>query len=119
MNKLKPCPFCGKQEGTLKPLKPEGLSRVECNHCGNLAGRSEQESINQWNKRQSPWISVEDRLPEECVMVLVSYGTLKEIAYFEFEDGKPSWHDRNSFGQPWIQSPRFWMQIPQDPEVQL
>ena len=65
------------------------------------------------------WVSVEDELPNELEKVLVSYGTLKAIAYFEYDDDKNiCWFDAGSqHGQQWSKSPRFWMRIPAEPEI--
>ena len=43
------------------------------------------------------WVLVEDELPNEFESVLVSYGTLKAIAYFEYDDDKNiCWFDADS-----------------------
>jgi len=51
---IKPCPFCGNDHPTSFVGAPLGHAR--CSACGI--------DHDDWNKRHSQWISVEDRLPE-------------------------------------------------------
>ncbi|MTI12825.1 DUF551 domain-containing protein [Sansalvadorimonas verongulae] len=67
--------------------------------------------------KEADWISVNDKLPEKLVEVLVSYGRFKCVAYLkEDENGNPFWTDRESFGEPWKDAPRFWMNIAPEPK---
>ena len=62
--KIKSCPFCG---GEVKLMNLAGWE-IGCK-CGlNMVPSdsdfSKDEFIEQWNKRASQWVSVEDKLPE-------------------------------------------------------
>ncbi len=60
---LKPCPFCGGEA-------IRGTFNVWCGSCRAETDKddtdvTDQDVITAWNTRPSPWISVEDELPEE------------------------------------------------------
>ena len=74
---LRKCPFCESEcnEANIYHGYNNLTWFVSCNKCGAKTALcdSEESAIAAWNHRTSGWISVEDRLPEEDVMVLV-YG---------------------------------------------
>lgn len=73
MEELKPCPFCG---GTamIHSIK-YGLDVVCTNErdcvLNNLYHDYDQ-AATAWNRRDDGWISVEDRLPESRIFVVIS-----------------------------------------------
>lgn len=76
MSELKPCPFCWKPA----EMESRKYSRFAVICSNELCGcaftdwhDSEVEAVAQWNTRapQSEWISVDDKLPEKLVNVLV------------------------------------------------
>lgn len=69
--KLKPCPFCGSEN-------PEIVNASHCEYyvsCVNCGGQTwgliKADAIREWNTRASGWVSVEDRLSERGLDVLV------------------------------------------------
>lgn len=78
---LKPCPFCGAKvdfyEGDM-----DNFDYILCTECGfcmtseNLD--SVDELINDWNRRPSPWISIDKELPILGEIVFVAIGELPE-----------------------------------------
>jgi Protein of unknown function (DUF551)/Restriction alleviation protein Lar len=81
MPELKPCPFCGYHDEDVVIFDKENHQypyRLECPSVKcitNTYYRKKKDAINDWNTRHSPWISVEDRLPEneEYVFVYQNY----------------------------------------------
>ena len=54
LEKLKPCPFCGKKPKVHFQLDDIGDYRVQCRNCGASTGEivySKKEAIENWNKR--------------------------------------------------------------------
>lgn len=76
-NELKPCPFCGGKAQLVEQSiqDPLGRPRVDCTVCrGGFDFIDNKKTLTRlWNTRQSPWISVSDRLPEDDVPVLVYF----------------------------------------------
>lgn len=79
MQKLKRCPFCG---GEADVLLSEGVAPnipdifwVQCKNCevDTMAYTQREKAINEWNTRTPDWIPVEERLPEEKGVYLVTY----------------------------------------------
>lgn len=75
MNELLPCPFCGGEDIATSyhcdTIGGEEIHSIQCTRCsGGRFLDSLEEVQNRWNTRQSPWVPVSERLPEEDVLVL-------------------------------------------------
>jgi Lar family restriction alleviation protein len=115
MKELKPCPFCGEKTnimitggGTHKYYFAEcesldtecaGSFDVEC------AYRSEEELIEAWNKRASPWISVE-KSPETNGLYFVRIRS----DYTEYSESTAYWNEKLGWDCDDITE---WMPIPE------
>ena len=115
MTDLLPCPFCGGEVSELrKPTQPAGIAT--CGSCHAAA------PIEAWNSRPSPWIPVEERLPEPNVCVLaVSPNTLQgghypaNAAYWQDDGyGDPAWRE-SAYGAVLTVAPTHWMPLPAPP----
>ena len=142
--KLLPCPFCG-HEGMLRSMK-FGMERtnryaVTCTACAIAIGweDSDEKAIDRWNRRVENslaiqrWISVNDRLPEPNVNVLVyAVGVLEEFIGAK-TIAITSMSDTNRFTgygktEPyWLDAWQYflidykithWMPLPEEPEVE-
>jgi Lar family restriction alleviation protein len=101
MTELKPCPFCG---GDVfgRPDENQKVKYVHCITCGTEgpAAHTMEDAADKWNTRQSPWISVGDRLPEE------------QGFYFSLDDcgrGNVDWFSGKDFENEYL---THWMPIP-------
>lgn len=125
MIELKPCPFCG-GNAKFARIAGEGTEAVclEC-HCGTPKYFSvsenpdtEKEMAAQvWNKRTSGWISVNDRLPEEDVRVLIvgkrgGVQIARSIECGSCSNGRLWISDTRKYPKP-----THWMKLPEPPEV--
>ena len=89
----------------------------ECQYDDSLEMRSVKEAFRQgaeWQSKQSPWISVKERLPEENqkVFVLVMWYGIPCIQEEKFcrssnLDTKERWIHRNSIVLAWMPIPSF------------
>ena len=120
--KLKSCPFCADIYIRIRITKAihlyEDISyQAMCLHCGATAGHprmTKESAIKAWNSRADGWISVENRLPEEYELVLVTNG----LNHY--------WLDRIIPDRGWSGSdeewdgpgdaPTHWMPLPDPPE---
>ena len=100
---LEPCPFCGSRKVS------QEYTSILCPDCGAIGPDKhiDGECVDPyvvWNKRNSPWISVEDRLPERLKVVLAK--SSNGIADLYVHDGE------------WFNAPvhftriTHWMEIP-------
>ena len=128
MAELLPCPFCGGTDILMRDVSgmfgkssnARTYHYMQCRDCFSQTGYHETKTkaIDAWNtrtpkERGGEWISVDERLPEQCVPVLVyknrnseAYGNM-ETAYFE----KGRW--RGSCGE-FI---THWMPLPKAPQM--
>ena len=140
MDKLLSCPFCGGTDILMRDVSgmfgrsshARTYHYMQCRDCFSQTGYHETKTkaIDAWNtrtpiecKQSEPisfshekggeWISVDERLPEQCIPVLVyknsnseAYGNM-ETAYFE----KGRW--RGSCGE-FI---THWMPLPKAPQM--
>lgn len=99
MSELKPlpCPFCGGK--TLKIVNDNWI-KCENIHCGARGPMQDDNPVRSWNRRASPWISVEDRLPEDGQSIFVVDKDIEEPDAITFWEGET----RQSF--------THWMAIP-------
>lgn len=103
---IKPCPFCG-DEPTLESYFYDSENwYVKCQNCFAIVESSSKEKVIQkWNTRApvpSPWVSVEERLPEKDGLYLV----YREDGTF---DTAPYWTEKKYFKEDCVS---HWMPIP-------
>ena len=123
MDKLKPCPFCGKQPTTAKGDHNQVL--VSCNECE--VDLYAEDAMVKWNRRAADthrdvptaWISVKDRLPDSARDVVVAYNTGTTLASAVGAYDCIRWLGGD--GAPWpVRSfpITHWMPLPTPPEGQ-
>jgi hypothetical protein len=92
----------------------DGFEFAECFECGAKGpyARGDRTREQQWNRRASPWISVEDRVPEEYRRVLIAINgeTCRETAYYG-----PDEVFRYDCGYETIAGVTNWMPLPESP----
>lgn len=114
---LKPCPFCDSKNVKLCNYL-ESSFWGDCFHCGAQGSRRANGgvAVSVWNTRPSPWISVEDRLPEEsktCFIYLPSVN--KHTAFKGFcDDLNNIWHTKLK-SHARTNKVTHWMPIPELP----
>lgn len=135
MKKLKPCPFCG-EDNVLISKSDEGWRyglRVVC-WCGSTGtivysdefdeslGDEEQYKnakkrvIEAWNTRSDTWISVEDRLPDEKGVYLVSYHPCHwDSVSEEIRVGTDSFRGKSTWAKNKRQRIVAWTPLPDAP----
>jgi len=103
---LLPCPFCGSNEISIDYETEYNL--VMCSKCtGSI------DSIEQWNTRHSPWISLKDIFPENGEIVLCRLKNYK-IHVLKYEEDKN--FTSIETGQVPINIVTHWMEIPSLPK---
>ena len=108
---LNPCPFC---KGTAIAVctrwivKPYSL--IECKTCGaSIARVSKAEAVEVWNRRESGWIPVSERLPEKAGIYLIAFGdSVRESLYDVM---------RNKWDSGLSCEPFAWMPLPEPFEM--
>jgi len=121
MSKLKPCPFCGCKQVSIREINIQGMFQAQCWGCDVATQPTFVKStiVEEWNRRASGWISVEDRLPEENCLVLGYPEThrtdgacgVERVVKFDGE----FWSTKH--GQPGCVSITHWMPLPDPPEA--
>ena len=124
---LLPCPFCGTKD--LDYCSYYEMWRVECrNPSCEIEGSlepSKEKATESWNRRASPWINVEERLPEkddDCLLVVEIRGNrVVETGYYSKKYGfhishEDSYHEDDGY-KDWDNSFRitYWMPVPEPP----
>ena len=99
--KLLPCPFCGHKPKMRNDLNGENEPYYQVRHdCMCLLSeiktfchKTEAEAIAAWNRRADGWIPVEERLPEEGEIVIVSNGGFINMVLnvFDAVEGATHW----------------------------
>ena len=125
---LKPCPFCGSEKVAVAGWSD--CCEVLCENCmsASRVANSEEKAIAAWNRRVSGWISVEDRLPDQCGHYLVMIKTdgnigfevhshLIRIVYFRSDGWRLSHHFPEWIHQALKQEITHWQPLPDLPEV--
>lgn len=86
MNKLKPCPFCGKEYADIFYGHYSNEFHAECAGCHARTGhyKTKDESFAAWNCRTAGWISV-DNYPETAGMpcLLCGVNSFNQTAVFQ------------------------------------
>ena len=120
MSELKPCPFCGGEADSpvATAFTRDGTGYefyVQCDKCCAKADffyNTPDEATAAWNRRASGWVSVEERLPEIGMPVLVDGG----IAHWNHPDCWFSHMEGNP--KPVIQwAVTHWQPLPEPPEA--
>ena len=131
---LLPCPFCGSSNIDL--FEYENHWHVECESCGvdNGGWTDKSKSIECWNRRLSPWISI-DSAPKDGTPILVyeppaeySDGGVLLVQWRSSIDhypgSKPFWawclpeSDQDEQGGcATIDHPTHWMPLPEPPKI--
>jgi Lar family restriction alleviation protein len=117
MTELKPCPFCG---GDVfgRPDENQKVKYVHCITCGTEgpAAHTMEDAADKWNTRQSPWISVGDRLPEANTDVFVMVKKRGARIAYQDQDGWFDAYDHRCYGLHgdivWGTTVTHWMPIP-------
>ena len=132
---LKPCPFCG-GDGEVVSELGAGVYAAKCMECdsGTFEWGDPGHAAAAWNRRPSPWISVEERLPENADTVLVAHqmkdgsyqtGDPLTAQYWPYPTtgaawpesfGQKTWWDvdREGFEHP-VSGVTHWMPLPEPP----
>lgn len=64
-------------------------------------------------QKQTRWILVSERLPEDKTDVLAYDGSFYVCAFYKYDDGAVEWYADE------IIDPTYWMPLPEPPEVIL
>jgi Lar family restriction alleviation protein len=135
MIELKPCPFCGgeailrqdiryprsgKYEGKSVKAYEVICSNYDCIIYGadNKYFFTKEEAIEAWNNRKPDWISVDDRLPEEDVRVLIvgkrgGIQIARSIECSSCSNGRLWISDTRKYPKP-----THWMPLPEPPTLE-
>lgn len=125
MDEPKKCPFCGGEPFLEDSQRKEEIYVMQCTECFGEGpiGWTKAEAIAAWNHRASPWVAVEDGLPEKTGEYLV-LPHIKHCPTLWYQDGW-YWYDENedtiseTIGH-WKDEPiptiTHWMPIPPLPE---
>ena len=106
--KFENCPHCGKTESIVTE-ESEYYSSVQCVPCAAIVeGSNLTEAINLWNKRATPWIKADVRLPDLKQTVFLQYGFATLVGYREISAGNELW--QTSEGRR--NKPDRWMPVP-------
>lgn len=105
-DQLKPCPFCGSKAFEYIP-DDMFTTRVDCPECVTHYGLT----IDEWNRRASPWRSCDDLLPPTNVQVLI-FDKSEHISIAYFRDSFGRW--ANDCGDT-VPQPICWMHLPKGP----
>ena len=118
MSELKPCPFCSSSHIKIERQgcgydgcgNEWGKGKPTCQNCGASA-----EDVYNWNKRDSGWISVEDRLPEHFDPVIICYDgiVMHKTHFYDISDG--SFKDCSGNYTP-TDKKTHWRNLPQPPK---
>lgn len=117
MNKLKLCPFCGKEMHIVEIWDDEWSLTCGTQDCAGSRTifDTEAEAIAAWNKRPDPWVSV-DTPPEDGVKVLISDKNGEvEAATHDMKNG--GFYLRDMWGMHYDEI-NCWMPLPEWPEVE-
>jgi len=115
-DELKPCPFC-KTNMREVWLRNESSLWFEHPRRGCMLD-GQRFKIAAWNTRQPEWVSVDDRLPEDFMEVLVRTPDYVVEAYYDRRDTDSGW-------QCWLRKTEViltyanvthWMPLPEPPE---
>jgi hypothetical protein len=119
MSELKPCPFCG---GEAEYREYDDSVWFQCSNFDCQATRvwkfdGRRDAAEDWNRRASGWISVEDGLPDECVSVLtLDHEHRPHINTLEMSYGDMVWADpcdRDLKIGLWNHHITHWMKLPE------
>ena len=110
---VKPCPFCGSNEVTLWI----NGDFVKCIECGAYAP-----ALAAWNRRPDDWVSVEERLPELGVVVLIAVAGERGPLLGEWtgtmHDGRPNWRVVPSYSPYYLCNyATHWRPLPELPDL--
>ena len=110
MTEIKPCRWCKSTDLHIEEFY------VGCLSCGAIgpSAESKEAAIKAWNTRANGWISVENRLPEEYELVLVTNGLNhywldRIIPDRGWSGSDEEWDDPGD-------APTHWMPLPDPPE---
>ncbi len=97
--KLKDCPFCGGEACGLNlqsaDSKPNIYS-VDCRYCSARVYGMKHTAIAGWNARASPWVKIEDGLPEKEDEYLVTMnGQTRRCRFYLDDDGEGGFASSN------------------------
>ena len=111
MSELKRCPFCG---GEAEILASNGLTKgwITCSHCGAEVPiiQTKKEAVAAWNRRADGWISVDERLPDGEVDVLVRPVVGPPCTAWLQADGR--WNMSLPFDMDYYLDVTHWMPLP-------
>lgn len=118
---LKPCPFCGAEAECYERYpgrKQNWWCGCKC-HCTGFYGETSAKAIAAWNTRPSPWVSVNDRLPEKrnaypenfsVEVLVVSADGYTSIGSYDYDE-----HIWRSYRNITSETVTHWAQIPETP----
>jgi Lar family restriction alleviation protein len=121
-----PCPFCGSGRVHLEETESthtynKTFYHYACDKCGGRTAYKDTEAlaIEDWNKRgvapDSPWVSVEDQLPEVGVFVIAWHPLWRRSRIVRFGEPIPEQWDLELQGE-W-KDPTHWMPPPAPPST--
>lgn len=112
-SEILPCPFCGSMGIPYQTSLPYNPWGVDCK-CGAACGISntKEQAIAAWNTRapQSPWIKVEDRLPENANDCCVVCNGVRMFGWWN--EANRGWR----FSALPLEGVTHWMPIPSLPQ---